>query len=121
MKTKNEIAISVLGFCGRMISFSKSTYCLKNPKNLVVFNANICTKNEKIWFGDIDITKDKKMLFELSRELQEDVYILYEMDARFYNEDKPLIDRHVVCFTANGNMIIGSSYKFLLEDNKYDL
>lgn len=75
---------------GRMICGSKSTYREKHPEHLVIFNANIVTeKRNKIWFGDLDVTLDFDNLKNVADILQEDLYILYEMDARFENEDKP--------------------------------
>lgn len=118
---KEFIALSLLGMCGRMISDSKSGYMQRNPRNFAIFNANVCTKIEKIWFGDLDVTLSKQVLSQLAQKLNEDIYVLYEMDGRFENEDKPLIQRHVVNFTSEGNMKLGSSYTFLLEENRYDL
>jgi hypothetical protein len=48
---------------GRIIAFSKSTYRDKYPDNEIYFNANIFVLGEvKIWYGDIDITKEKEQL-----------------------------------------------------------
>jgi hypothetical protein len=81
---------------GRMISGSKSGYMTIHPGNLVVFNANICTKGGiKIWYGDLDITLDTEMLLAYRKEVGEDLYILYEMDARFDSEAKPKLERAV--------------------------
>lgn len=123
MKTseKEFIALSLLGMCGKMISGSKSGYCQRNPRNLAIFNANVCTQTEKIWFGDLDVTLSKQVLSQLAQKLNEDIYVLYEMDGRFENEQSPLVNRHVVNFTSEGNMKLGSSYAFLLEENRYDL
>jgi hypothetical protein len=75
---------------GRMISGSKSGYKEKYPNNKVVFNANIVTKSRgKIWYGDLDLTLDTAQLMNVARELKEPLYVLYEMDARFENEDQP--------------------------------
>lgn len=92
------------GFCiSRMISGSKSGYLDLYPKSYVVFNANIVTKEGKVWYGDIDITRDGKKLKEIAEEFGEPFYILREMDfpllpRRFDTEkDKPkeLIKRAV--------------------------
>jgi len=73
---------------GRMISGSKSGYRDRYPKNLVVFNANIVTKSRgKVWHGDLDVTIDYEKLESVAEVLEEDLYILYEMDGRFENED----------------------------------
>ena len=85
---------------GRMISFSKSSYRDKYPDNEIYFNANIFVLGEgKIWYGDIDITKEKEQLENVAREIGKDLYILTEMDGRFGNEnlDDSEIIRRSVC------------------------
>jgi len=73
---------------GRMICASKSRYYDSHPDNLVVFNANVITKKSgKVWHGDLDVTLDFDNLKNVADELKEDLYILYEMDARFENEN----------------------------------
>lgn len=75
---------------GRMISWSKSGYLESNPNNLVYFNANIFTLEDgKIWHGDIDLTKEKEKLEQVSAHLGKPLYILREMDGRFGNEELP--------------------------------
>ena len=72
---------------GRMLSGSKSGYMNANPNNEVYFNANIFTRNEKIWFGDIDITIDRDKLQTIADAMGTKLYVLREMDGRFENED----------------------------------
>jgi hypothetical protein len=114
----NEI-VEKLGLPGKMISASKSGYRERNPKNLVVFNANLITITqereilmkpvaEKIWYGDIDITLSREDLVDLSNELQKTIMVLYEMDARFENENRPKIDRFVYKVTPTGEESLGS-------------
>ena len=72
---------------GRMIGGSKSGYWEKHPEDLIIFNANIITKRSgKIWFGDLNVTLDRESLQSVADTIQEDLYILSEMDARFENE-----------------------------------
>lgn len=79
--TKNNLV------SGRMISASKSEYRERYPDNKVVFNANIFLLGEgKIWYGDLDITRDIDKLESVAKELGKDIYILREMDGRFENE-----------------------------------
>lgn len=84
---------------GRMISGSKSAYRERYPENEVFFNSNIFVLGEgKIWFGDIDYTKDEETLKEIAKDLQKDLYILREMDGRFENEnlqDSQIISKSV--------------------------
>lgn len=74
-----EILNNILGFCGRILNASKS-----NPD--IIYNANLITKSHGIiWYGDIP-SKDEKILNDLkifAEQLDEDLYILREMDARF--------------------------------------
>jgi hypothetical protein len=75
-------------FAGRMISESKSFYWEKFPDHKVCFNANIISANHgKIWWGDLDLNLDGQKIEQVARELNEDLYVLREMDARFENEN----------------------------------
>lgn len=89
-----ELANKIMGLPGRLLSGSKSGYNRTHPENIVVFNANLCTKKlGKLWYGDVDITLDEAKLKELAVVLGEDLYILREHDARFSNENAPLFNR----------------------------
>ena len=99
-----DIIKEVLGYNGRMISGSKSGYRKQFPKNVAVFNANLCTTEGKFWYGDIDLTADKSKLVFLAKELDKDIYVLYEMDARFENEKNPLLDRAIIVFKSDGTI-----------------
>lgn len=87
---------------GRMITTSKSKYRDEHPNHKVVYNANIVTERRgKIWYGDLDLTLDGKELKLVAEDLQEPVYVLREMDARFENEKlspAQLIERAVICY-----------------------
>ena len=73
----------------RMISYSKSEYRHQNPNNEVYFNANIFVLGEgKVWYGDIDVTKDTPTLQKIATQAGVDLYILSEMDGRFENEQR---------------------------------
>lgn len=75
---------------GRLISWSKSGYKERHPDNKVIFNANIFTeKYGKVWYGDIDFTIDKQILQKVANKLKMNLYILYEYDGRFENENIP--------------------------------
>lgn len=100
MINPTSISSSIIGFEGKMISFSKSGYRLENPENLVMFNANIIQKTEKgyekIWFGDLDITLDYEKLVRISECLDTEIFVLHEMDARFDRESDPNVLNFVV-------------------------
>ena len=93
--TTKDIAEKHLGFCGRMLSGSKSAYSNKYPDNVVAFNGNLVVNGKKIWYGDIDVTLEKDKIDALGRDLKASVYVLREMDARFENEKKPLLDKAI--------------------------
>ena len=85
----------LLGSCGRMISGSKTLYKKAHKKNVVIFNANIVDSNGvKMWYGDIDVTKDEERLLAIGEVLNKDFYLLYEMDARFDNEQRPKLHNY---------------------------
>jgi hypothetical protein len=92
---------------GRMISPSKSDYRMAHPTNVVVFNANVCTRGRgKIWYGDLDLTLDATDLSRLATELNEDVLVLRERDARFGREHDPAFEQAVGRYTPDGQVII---------------
>ena len=76
-------------YCGRMVSATKSA-----PKGqYCVWNANIVAKScGKLWFGDLNLTKDSAALNKVAAAVGEPLYILREMDARFGTEQKPIED-----------------------------
>jgi len=76
---------------GRMIGGSKSFYRSEHKGNIIAFNANIITASSgKIWYGDLDITLDAPALKSAAKEINEDLYILSEADARFGEENKDI-------------------------------
>jgi hypothetical protein len=108
---KIETTTAVLGMPGRMISNSKSAYKEKNPNNLVIFNANVCTNDFKIWWGDLDLTESIEELSDLAEALEEDIYVLYELDGRFENENKPLVNKFAVKFFYDGGLELSNQLK----------
>jgi len=71
-----------------MLSSSKSGYRNRNPENEIFFNANIFTVEDgKIWWGDIDYTKDRETLEKIAMKLERKLYIVKELDGRFENEN----------------------------------
>jgi len=85
----------ILSRSGRLIAGSKSAYRKYYPKNLVLFNANVVVGGRKVWHGDLDLSRDEALLVRLAELIEDEVYVLYEMDARFGNEDSPRMDRAV--------------------------
>jgi hypothetical protein len=111
LKDSSKIATDILGFPGRLISGSKSTYKSSYPENLVVFNSNLCTEKGKIWYGDVDVTLDLEKLTEIAFKIQEKIYLLYEMDARFENEETPRLEKFVIAITPDGKQVLSESLK----------
>ena len=57
------------------------------------FNANIITKERGlVWCGDLDITKDEELLRKVSKEINEELYVLKEMDGKVNNVSEVLIE-----------------------------
>lgn len=94
-----EVFINKGFFPGRLIAGSKSFYRSSFPDHEVYFNANIFILGEgKIWYGDLDITKDYETLKEIASLLMVDLFVLTEHDGRFENEnlsDSEIISRSV--------------------------
>jgi len=109
---RHKVISQTLGFPGRMISGSKSGYHKNYPNHLVIFNANVCTDKNKIWYGDLDLTLDKDKLSSLAVALDQDMYVLYEMDGRFENENSPIIKSAAVIFKADGTCELGKGSRY---------
>tara|TARA_Y100000310_G_scaffold246228_1_gene251417 strand:+ start:920 stop:1309 length:390 start_codon:yes stop_codon:yes gene_type:complete len=76
---------------GRMIAGSKSHYRKEHPDDMIVFNANIIMEGfGKVFFGDINITEDYKILKKIANALNTVLYILTESTARFDQENRPI-------------------------------
>lgn len=100
-----EISERLLGGCGRMITASKARYAEKHHDHVVVFNGNLCTRGRgKIWFGDLDLTKDEPLLLELAAALADSIYVLEERDSRFATEHAPRFENHLLKISANGTI-----------------
>ncbi len=89
----------------RMIGGSKMFYREEHPDDLIVFNANVLMPGYgKVWFGDLNLTEDYLVLREIAQNLNTDLYVLWEMDGRFGEENKPfdIINLFLVfkCFPA---------------------
>jgi hypothetical protein len=77
-------------YTGRMIGGSKSGYSSQHPDELIVFNANILMPGYgKVWYGDLNLTEDYLVLREIAQNLNTDLYVLWESDGRFGDENKP--------------------------------
>ena len=83
---------SAFGFYdARMLESHKWEYTEKHPDDLVIFNANVLMPNYgKVWFGDLNLTEDYKTLKKIADSLNTTLYILWEMDGRFGEENKPI-------------------------------
>jgi len=99
MDYPNAVICLNIAHMGRMISGSKADYARKHPQNIVVFNANVLVDGKKVWYGDLDVTKDEKKLQKCADTIGKNLYILPEMAARFDKENKPDMTRTVKVFT----------------------
>jgi hypothetical protein len=59
------------------------------------------SKPTKIWWGDLDLTFDHGKLLKASEKLEAALYVLYEMDGRFENNDDPIINRYIAKYDAS--------------------
>jgi hypothetical protein len=55
----------------------------------------------KVWHGDLDLTLDYDKLLKASEKLGTALYVLYEMDGRFENDEKPIMDRYIAKYDAS--------------------
>lgn len=80
-------AAKIMGPVGKVIAASKSIYHYDNPSNVVLYNANIFTKEDgKIWYGDLDATRDYDKLQNLALSTNKTLYVVHENDGRFDKE-----------------------------------
>ena len=76
---------------GRMLGGSKTGYSIQRPNNLIIFNANVLMSDVgKVWHGDLNLTEDYLVLKEIAKSLNTTLYVLWESDGRFGEENKPL-------------------------------
>jgi len=86
-----QILYDNIGVPGRMMSGNK-----RGPKGHICYwNANIIVEGKKVWYGDLDMTADKKSLQKIANEIGKPLYILTEHMARFDNELNPKVDEAV--------------------------
>lgn len=103
---------------GRMISASKSGYRKTYPDNLVIFNANIFTYTKhKVWYGDLDITKDAENLQKVCNEIGEEMIVVSEMKGRFGGEERKYQE---ISKTADVAFTPNSDYYEVLETDGLD-
>lgn len=68
---------------------SKSGYANTHPKRDFIPNANVFNKrNGKVWWGDLDLERDKPALEIIARRLRCRLYVLGEFEGRFENAAK---------------------------------
>jgi hypothetical protein len=74
-------------FMGRMISGGK-----QSPKGCrCVWNANLVSPTQgKVWYGDLNLTREGDKLKMVSIAAGETLYVLREMDCRFEHENDPI-------------------------------
>lgn len=64
-----ETINNIIGPSGKMLSSSKSGYRQKNMDNHIIFNAVITQQNQKLWTGDLDLTKEDEKLLALAQSI----------------------------------------------------
>jgi hypothetical protein len=113
---QEKTAQGLLGTLSNMLSHSKSVYLYDNPTHVVVFNANLCTKEDgKIWYGDIDLTLQHKSLRKLAEVLGKTVYVLPEHSARFDKERQPAYSEYIAIVDKFGELSLSNLEFFYLK------
>ena len=75
----------------RMIGSSKWEYADKHPDDLIIFNANVLMLDYgKVWYGDLNLTEDYLILKSIADTLDTKLYMLWENDGRFGEENKSI-------------------------------
>lgn len=115
-------ANDILGSPGKLISSSKGYYLHNNPDHVVIFNANIFADDEKIWYGDLDLSDNTTLnkLARLSSHLDKTVLVLPEMSGRFEMEQNPDFTTTAMEFHKGKISDYKSDY-ITLKDNQYVL
>lgn len=101
MITTEDEKITILelafGMRGQLLDGSKSD-------RETVYNANIVIGTQKYWWGDFRKHWRHKLSMVASL-LNEKVYLLREMDARFETEGKPKLEKAVFAYSEDGREI----------------
>lgn len=88
---------------GRMISPSKSAYLRRFPGNLIAFNAHLCTASAgRVWWGDLDLTRDEPELRRVANALGEVLYVLRE-SALGPDPERPDLSRAIAILKPGGS------------------
>jgi len=89
---------------------SKSGYRNTHPKCDFIPNANVFTRRGgKVWFGDLDLERDRPALDLVARRLRCRLYVLSEQDGRFEEATRPhaAVVRDAVWHTGGPSLIPG--------------
>ena len=103
----SSVAQEYLGMPGRMLYHSKS-----RGKPTTIFNANIFDRRaKKIWFGDLEIERDRAALLKISKELGP-LYVLYEMNGRFleFKPTKRYLELKAIVTVTGGNITYSKDF-----------
>jgi len=87
--TAKDIAQSILGTSGRSISGCPTLYREAHPAHIIMYNIILCTENEKLWFGDIDVTRELILLRKVSNEVKQDIYMMKYFRPRAFYDSRP--------------------------------
>ena len=75
----------------RILAGEKWAYTSEHEDDLIVYNANVLMEDTgKVWYGDLNLTQDYVILKSIAESLDTTLYVLWEMDARFGEEKKPI-------------------------------
>lgn len=93
---KIDAAREILGYMGKMLSASKTDYSKKHSKSTVFFNGNVYDSDgQKIWYGDIDLTRENKKIERLAKVLGESIYVTAEQPFRWSAQTRETLEEAI--------------------------
>jgi len=85
---------------------SKSGYRMAHPDHIVYFNANLYWNSQKLWWGDLDVSRTFPSLIKfyhnLSKDMHGALYCLPELAGRFNHESDPMLEAAFLRFDRFG-------------------
>jgi len=123
--TLDQLIKTFLGPRGRLVSGSKS----RGPA-MAIYNSNMVVGDEVVWHGDIDLTKDRRILCGIADLFNITIDLYNEHDVRVFpfevkdnkemkEKHKKLIEKHTPVFTTKSpDKFAGHDYDEIEERNE---
>lgn len=75
-----DVAVNILGPTGRCISGAKHLYLQDHRRDVVVLDAVLALQDKgewyRVWSGDLNITREFRVVAKLAYELRQDILVL---------------------------------------------